>query len=141
VRDADRRVAEHYPDRWRTRVQYSDVDANRHVNNVAYARWFEEARTRMHLAAFGEQHFLEPPPGVLLVLASTTIEYLAPVGYPAEVTVASRVTKVAGASWTVAHALFHDDRCAALGDALMVKSLHGRPTRLSDAERTGLAHR
>lgn len=139
MRDPARLLPGTYAARFATQVQYSDVDANRHVNNVAYARWFEEARSRLHLRVFGERQFLDPPPGVMLMLASTSISYLSPVGYPAEITAATLVTRVGAASWAYGQALFHDGRCAALGEALMVKALDGRPTRLTPAERDALA--
>lgn len=137
--DAGRTDPASYPLLFEVRAMYSDLDTNRHVNNVAYARWFEEGRSQLNLHAFGEASFLDPPPDVQLLLASTQIDYLAPVGYPATVTVASAVLRVGAASWGVVHALFHGGRCAALGEGVMVKASGGRPTRLDQQERAALA--
>jgi acyl-CoA thioester hydrolase len=137
--DEQRLAPGSYPLRFETRALYSDVDTNRHVNNVAYARWFEEGRVQLNERVAGAGSMLAPPPGVQLLLASIHIEYLRQVPYPSTVTVAAAVSVVRGASYGIAHAVFHDDQCAALADSIVVRAQDGRPTRLTDAERTALS--
>jgi acyl-CoA thioesterase FadM len=55
------------------------------------------------------------------------------------VTVATAVGKIGGASYVIEHALFHQGRCAALGESVVVRARDGRPVRLTDAERAALA--
>jgi acyl-CoA thioester hydrolase len=114
------------------------VDANRHVNNVAFARWFEEGRAQLNERVAGPGALLNPPPGVQFLLASIRLDYLAQVPYPSTVTVATAVGRISGASYVIAHALFHLDRCAAVGESVVVRARDGRPVRLSDAERGAL---
>jgi acyl-CoA thioester hydrolase len=133
-----RRQAENYPLRYESRALYSDVDANRHVNNVAYARWFEEGRAQLNERVAGPGTLLNPPPGVQFLLVSLRLDYLAQVPYPSTVTVASAVGRISGASYVILHALFHQDRCAALGESVVVRARDGRPVRLSEAERAAL---
>jgi acyl-CoA thioester hydrolase len=136
--DKRRLRPENYPLRFDARALYSDVDTNRHVNNVAYARWFEEGRVQLNACVTGPGVLLDPPPGLQLLLVSIQIEYLAQVPYPSTVTVASAVATLGGASYGIAHALFHDGRCAALGDSVVVKARDGRPARLTPEERAAL---
>jgi acyl-CoA thioester hydrolase len=137
--DRRRPRPEDYPLRFETRALYSDVDANRHVNNVAHARWFEEGRAQLNERVAGPGTLLDPPPGVQLLLVSIRLDYRAQVPYPATVTVATAVGKIGGASYVIEHALFHQGRCAALGESVVVRARDGRPVRLTDAERAALA--
>lgn len=137
--DRRRRRRENYPLRYEARALYSDVDANRHVNNVAYARWFEEGRAQLNEQVAGPDALLNPPPGVQFLLVSLRLDYLAQVPYPSTVTVASAVGRISGASYVIVHALFHQDRCAALGESVVVRAQDGRPVRLTEAERAALA--
>lgn len=136
--DKARLRLDNYPLRYETRALYSDVDANRHVNNVAFARWFEEGRAQLNERVAGPGALLNPPPGVQFLLVSLKLDYRAQVPYPATVTVASAVGRVSGASYVIVHALFHDGRCAALGESVVVRARDGRPVRLSEAERAAL---
>ena len=69
---------------------------------------------------------------------SIHIQYLNQVPYPSTVTVAAAVGRVSAASYVIAHALFHDGRCAALGDSVVVRARDGRPTRLDQSEHATL---
>ena len=68
----DRERARHYP----VQVRFSDVDVYRHVNNVVYFEYFQEARIRM---------FMELGRGVpratalQVVIAQADVDYLAPI--------------------------------------------------------------
>ena len=137
--DRRRPRPEDYPLRFETRALYSDVDANRHVNNVAHARWFEEGRAQLNARVAGPGTLLDPPPGVQFLLVSIRLDYRAQVPYPATVTVATAVGRIGGASYVIEHALFHQGRCAALGESVVVRARDGRPVRLTDAERAALA--
>jgi acyl-CoA thioester hydrolase len=136
--DKRRLRPENYPLRYETRALYSDVDANRHVNNVAYARWFEEGRAQLNERVAGPGALLNPAPGVQFLLVSLRLDYLAQVPYPSTVTVAAAVGRISGASYVIVHALFHQDRCAALGESTVVRAADGRPIRLTAAERDAL---
>jgi acyl-CoA thioester hydrolase len=137
--DKRRLVLENYPLRFEARSLYSDVDTNRHVNNIAYARWFEEGRVQLNERVTGAGSLLNPPPGMQLLLASIHIEYLRQVPYPSSVTVAAAVSVIQGASYGIAHAVFHDEQCVALGESVVVRAQDDRPTRLTDAERVALS--
>ncbi len=66
----DRDRSGHYP----VQVRFSDVDVYRHVNNVVYFEYFQEARVRFFLDALGrpKEDF-----GVRFVVAQTDVDYRA----------------------------------------------------------------
>jgi acyl-CoA thioester hydrolase len=136
--DKRRLVPANYPLRFETRALYADVDTNRHVNNVAFARWFEEGRAQLNAHVGGTGRLLDPAARDQLLLVSIHIEYLQQVPYPSTVTVAAAVSHIGGASYRIAHGLFHDGRCAALGDSVIVQARDGRPLRLTPEERAAL---
>ena len=139
LRQDRRRLAlENYPLRFEASPLYGDVDTNRHVNNIAVARWFEESRAQLNHRVAGADRLLDPPPGVTLLLVSIQIEYLEQVPYPSTVTVGAAVGRLGGASYAVAHGLFQDGRCAALGESVVVQARDGRPMRLTPDERAAL---
>ena len=73
----DRERASHYP----VHVRFSDVDVYRHVNNVVYFEYFQEARIRF----FSELGRTLPGAGPLqVVVAQTDVDYLAPILLRAE---------------------------------------------------------
>jgi acyl-CoA thioester hydrolase len=124
--------------RFVTRSLYSDMDAFRNINNVAFSRWFEEGRADLNIRVFGVHAMTDPPDGLQLLLARTFVEYFAPLSYPGEVTVATAVWQVGTSSYGARHALFRDNLCLALGDTVMVTARRGRPEALTGDERAAL---
>ncbi|MEQ3554236.1 thioesterase family protein [Pseudonocardia nematodicida] len=74
-----RRVRENYPFRWDVRTRFSDIDTNRHVNNVALASWYLDGLAELHTDVLGY-----PAGGPLdgLSPSSLSVQYLAQVQYP-----------------------------------------------------------
>ncbi|WP_282778602.1 acyl-CoA thioesterase [Phaeodactylibacter xiamenensis] len=74
-------------------VQWGEMDAANHVNNVVYLRWFEHARVvyldRLNYPVVLEQEGL---PGV--ILAKQDCKYLFPVHYPDTITMGIKVTEI-----------------------------------------------
>jgi len=75
VVDRDRAV--HYP----VQVRFSDVDVYRHVNNVVYFEYFQEARIRLFMEL---GRGMARGPGLGVVVARTDVDYLAPITLRAE---------------------------------------------------------
>ncbi|KAA1419652.1 acyl-CoA thioesterase [Nocardioides humilatus] len=73
----DRDRASHYP----VQVRFSDVDVYRHVNNVVYFEYFQEARVRM-FSELGRG--LPGSESLQIVLAQVDVDYLAPILLRAE---------------------------------------------------------
>lgn len=74
-------------------VQWGEMDAANHVNNVVYLGWFEHARVvyldRLNYPVVLEQEGL---PGV--ILAKQDCKYLFPVRYPDTITMGIKVTEI-----------------------------------------------
>ena len=98
-------------------VQWGDMDAYQHVNNVVYFRWFETAR----MALFRSIDFTSGT-GTGPILHSTSCRYRAPVYFPDDIVTAARVTDVGDDRFTVEMAVFsaREQAIAAVGTAVIV---------------------
>lgn len=70
--DVPRDGASHYP----VQVRFSDLDIYRHVNNVMYFEYFQEARIALFYAL---KDSLADFPRINVVVAQTDLEYVAPI--------------------------------------------------------------
>lgn len=125
--------------------RWSDMDAYAHVNNVMYARYFEEARIRwFFVGETREDTGLErlfrddAPDGMKMVVASQTIDFLRPIGYhPKSLTVAMWIGALGGAHLDICSELIVDGEVVAkcLTTAVVVHGTTMRPRRMSDEAR------
>jgi acyl-CoA thioester hydrolase len=139
---ADRLDAGNYPARFGYRTLYSDMDPNRHLNNGAFGRLFEEGRADLRHRVMGTSAASAAASGLILLLATITIEFLREGRYPGSVEVASAVLRVGASSLVLAQAAFQDGACVALADCVMVKASRGpgySPVPLTKTEREQLA--
>jgi acyl-CoA thioester hydrolase len=137
-----RQLAPTYPLHYRQRVLFSDVDALRHLNNGAITRYFEEGRAQAHQMIFHASNELTPraPMVIALVLVRLVVEFLREGRYPGEVEIRSGISSIGTSSIVHAHGAFQDGACLAVAEAVMVKSVDGRPVPLSDQERSASEH-
>lgn len=77
-------------------VRTSDIDANGHVNNTVYSNYLEQAR-----ATYFRQLWEDEWGDSSVVVATLTIDFLAPIELGNDVVVDVRVTDVGTSSWTV----------------------------------------
>lgn len=106
-----------YPVRLALPTRYGDMDANAHLNNVAIARLFEEARVRFHYAIRAKGGDVSPG-GVMIVHIS--IDYLGEGEYPADVEAGIGIAALGGSSYRLAIGLFQNGRPFALAESVMV---------------------
>jgi len=132
---AGRLDAGNYPVRFAYRTLYSDMDPNRHLNNGAFGRLFEEGRADLHHRIMD----LPAANGLILLLATITVEFLREGQYPGSVEVASAVRRVGVSSYVLAQAAFQGGACIALADCVMVKASRDGPVPLTGTERELLA--
>lgn len=133
-----------YPVRFTYRSLFSDMDANRHLNNGTVGRLFEEGRADLGHRVFAASGSAAAVNELTFLLATITIEFLREGRYPGSVEVATAVTRVGGSSFALAQAAFQDGGCVALADCVMVKAAEAagsrvRPVPLTDTERDRLA--
>jgi acyl-CoA thioester hydrolase len=116
---------------------FSDMDIQRHVNNIAILRFFEEARSSMLLAVE------EQCPGIYgsVVLARFEVFYLREVSYPGTVEVMIGTGRIRTSSYESVGALFQNGHCAALSWATDSRRSADRSAKqsLDDRERAALA--
>ena len=124
-----------YPVRFAYRTLYGDLDPNGHLNNGAFGRLFEEGRADLHHRVMD----IPAANGLILLLATITIEFLREGRYPGSVEVASAVLRVGGSSYVLAQAAFQDGACVALADCVIVKASRDGPVPLTETERELLA--
>src|ERR1700676_1759984 len=81
-----------YPVIVRQPIVWGDMDAYRHVNNVVYFRYFENAR----LEYFKQMGWFEyeEKTGIGPILAATSARFRRALTYPDEIAIAARVVNV-----------------------------------------------
>ena len=126
-------------------VRWGDMDAFRHVNNIEYFRYLEEARARLFPAEGDGSSFLRRG----IVIASQSLDYRKPLTYRREpVLVGLTVTAIGRSSFTLGCRVFdagstHEDTVYATGTVIVVTvdEQDGRPRPLDVDERRWLETR
>ena len=119
---------------FKCQLRWHDLDAQQHINNVAFIAYMQEARVDFLFTQEGAAGGL----GQGVVVASQQIEYVAPMDWRREpITVQVWVTHIGGASFTLAYEIKADDRIYAKATSVMVAfDLEGGTSRrLAPAER------
>ncbi|SHK21068.1 acyl-CoA thioester hydrolase [Pseudonocardia thermophila] len=114
LRETATLVREHYPFRLDVRTRFTDVDTNRHVNNVALARWYLDGLAELHLDVLGY-----PTGGPLdgLEPSSLRVDYLSEVHYPGIYQLRVGVVSIDDHTVRYQCGLFDGPRCVGLADA------------------------
>lgn len=101
-------------------IQWGDMDAFGHVNNVVYIRWFESARIDL-LATFESEVTMQTG-GIGPILVSVQCDYKCQLHFPDTVHIGSRVTRVGRSSVDIGHAVFSErlGKMAAVGTSVLV---------------------
>ncbi|GAA1480148.1 thioesterase family protein [Gordonia sinesedis] len=115
-------------------LRWGDMDINAHVNNVQFARLFEEARVRAFSAWF--PGFSDLRRRVSALVASQTIEFRAPLLYSLEpVTLRVAIARIGRTSYTMALTLLAPDgtvSAVAETTMVMIDAASARPTPIPD---------
>lgn len=123
-------LAENYPVSVVMQTRFQDIDPNRHLNNVAFAAMFENARVRLNrtLRPWGDR-----PRNERSMVAAVTINYLREGQYPDDVEVSSGVSKIGSSSYVIAQAMFQNGHCIATCDSIIVCRTDGEGKPLRQA--------
>ena len=124
-------------------TRFADMDVNRHLNNVAFSRFFEETRIRFNGTMFANANAnadanANASPRPRYLVAHVAIDYLGEGSYPEPVTMAYAVGSIGRTSFRSQKAMFQNDRCIALCDTVLVHRGDAGPAPLPDALRTRL---
>jgi acyl-CoA thioesterase FadM len=90
----------------------SDVDTERHINNVAVQTLHAEARVRLHLALFDRQTWLAN--SYALRTAGLETDFLQVTHYPASVVAGVALIRLETQGYTLATGLFQDGICVGI---------------------------
>jgi len=101
-------------------IEWGDMDALQHVNNIEYFKYFQVARI-----AYFEKIDSESVMGekrISSILASTQCKFIYPLAYPDSISVGVRVDTMADQHFTMKYAVISHkhQRLAAIGDAKVV---------------------
>lgn len=103
------------------RVRFGDLDANRHLNNVVFLRYFESARID-YLRRLVPAHDPTDPEaaGFGTIFAECHINYRSPVRFDQEVAVTCRIGAVRRSSFRVEFEMRVEQRLVAEGYGVLV---------------------
>lgn len=109
-----------YPQIEVKQTRFQDLDTMGHLNNVAYAALFEDARVRMN-QALGRVNRGRPAEGAFrAVVARNEINYLAEGSFPEDVEIALGIGRVGNRSFEMLAAMFQSGHCIATCDTTIV---------------------
>ena len=125
-----RLVADNYPVSVVMQTRFQDIDPNRHLNNVAFASMFENARVRLNRNL---RPWADRPKNERSMVAAVTINYLREGHYPDDVEVSSGVSTIGRSSYVIAQAMFQNGQCIATCDSVIVCRTDGEGKPLRQA--------
>lgn len=114
--DPRRLDASAYPWSVGLETRFGDMDVNFHLNNVAIAGLYEEARVRFNWHIRDNYPVGQPR----FVVARLEIDYLDEGKYRVPTSMGVAVVATGSSSWRVAMGLFQPDGCIGLSDTVMV---------------------
>ena len=106
-----------YPIILESDTRFQDMDINGHLNNVAFASLFENARVQLHRKA---RPWADRPDNERTMVASVEINYLREGNFPAPVTIGSGIGRIGNSSWVVVQAMFQNRQCIGTCDSVIV---------------------
>jgi len=127
-----------YPHRVEMSARFADMDPQWHLNNVRIAEFYQEGRVSFN-HALRDEFKLEREHGARTLVARQTMDYLAEVKWPGPVTIGVGVSRVGGASFTLALGMFQNGRCVGISDAILVHANKEGPSRLPERLREVLS--
>ena len=101
-------------------VEWGDMDALQHVNNVEYFKYFQKARIAYFEKNNSDNLFTESR--ISTILASTQCKFIYPLKYPDTIVIGARVDSIANDYFTMKYAVIsnNNQRLVAVGDAKVV---------------------
>ena len=135
--DPRRHDQANYPWSVSMETRFADMDVNRHLNNVAITRFFEETRIRFNwsLLSKGSQPPAKRPH---YLVAHVAVDFLGEGSYPAPVTMTYAVGNIGRTSFRCLMGMFQHGKCIALSDSVLVHRGPDGPAPLPDDLRARL---
>jgi acyl-CoA thioester hydrolase len=118
-------------------ARYADVDPLWHINNVAVAQYYEEARVSATAVVMGGKR-IPSPTGERILIAHQSIDYLREGTYPGTLEVGIGVLGIGRSSYRYGMAMFQDGACVSVSEAVLVYADAHGPAPLPDDYRQRL---
>ena len=125
-----------YPHSFAIQTRYVDEDRLGHVNNIAIAGYYDEARSRFSRLVFGKVDRNEMS---RIVTADSRVTYLAEVFYENELEVCTGILRIGTASYELGQGLFHQGRCLGICTTTFVQASATGSSPLSAGLRAALS--
>jgi acyl-CoA thioester hydrolase len=137
--DPRRRDLAAYPWSATLETRFADMDVNRHLNNVAIARFFEETRIRFNWDLIARARATALPMArPRYLVAHVAIDYLGEGSYPEPLTMTYAVGDIGRSSFRSLMGMFQKSACIALCDSVLVHRGEAGPSPLPDELRLRL---
>jgi len=111
-----------YPMRSEIDLRYSDLDVNRHLNNVALIDILQEARGRYHR----ESGMVKASAAFTLMVANLNVQFLGEGFYGAPIICHTGLRALGRTSQTVAQLALQDGKPVAYAETVMVTMIDGK---------------
>lgn len=122
-------------------IRYSDLDTLKHVNNVAIADLYQEARVQFHREVFRQLRRSKlGDDGLDKVLAELRISYLRETHFPHPVVVGVGLVRLGNSSYTIYEAMYQQGQLVGTCNAVMVYFKDGKSFPIPDESRAILAN-
>jgi acyl-CoA thioester hydrolase len=128
---------ERYPLKVNVLARYADVDPLWHINNVAVAQYYEEARVSTTMLVMGGKR-IGTPEGERILIAHQSIDYLREGTYPGALEVGIGVMRIGRSSFRYGMAMFQDGACISVSEAVLVYADAQGPAALPEEYRRRL---
>jgi acyl-CoA thioester hydrolase len=97
-------------------LRFADVDAQLHVNNVAFCTFLESGRVHVFVQLLAGA----APEGAMWVLKQMEIDYREELNWPGDIDVGTVVLRLGKSSVTIGQGIFSGTRCAATSTSVCV---------------------
>lgn len=119
-----------YPHATTIQTRYHDEDSLRHINNIAIAAYYDEARSRFSRQTFdaaGADNWIR------IVTADSRVTYLGEVFHPDDVEVRTGILRIGSASYDIGQAMFQKGKCVGICTTTFVQATKEGSSPLSPA--------
>lgn len=134
--DPHRLLPQTYPLTVTVPSRFRDLDTLGHINNVAIGSFYEEGRAALNRKAFPGD--LRKRHAMRMLIADVHIAYLAEAHYPGDILVGVGISRIGSTSYTIALALFQNDRCVGTCETVLVNTDGTQPAPIPDEGRAAL---
>ena len=110
-------------------VFYGDLDTQGHLNNVAFGRFFEQARYTAHRAVGMAE--ISAAESSFFMVARVSVDYLREGRFGTPLHVRTRAARIGTASVVEEQAAWQDGECVSLAEVVMVYTHAGASTPLT----------